>query len=79
MYVCKQYIVRCMEGWPSLTLCASCDGENKKKQKKKKKKKAGILISFGEDIMFRESFQSVINKPLVVWQCFWQRQLIKLT
>ena len=28
MYVCKQYIVRCMEGWPFPTLCASCDGEN---------------------------------------------------
>ena len=39
MYVCKQYIVRCMEGWPSPTFCASCDGENKTKQNKKKKKK----------------------------------------
>ena len=28
-----------MEGWPSPTFCASCDGENKIEKIKKKKKK----------------------------------------
>ena len=53
MYVCKQYIVRCMEGWPSPTLCASCDGENKKK--KKKKKGFAQSLSDHEEVRFNDT------------------------
>ena len=80
MYVCKQYIVRCMEGWPSPTLCASCDGENKKKKKKKKKVFAGhtgIFVGFVVHWLSLEFSRGKRNShktgPLIGCQCYSSR------
>ena len=76
MYVCKQYIVRCMEGWPSPTLCASCDGENIKKKNKKKTKKKHSIQSCGPYMQHTfltsctilPSIINVFSMALKLWQ-----------